>query len=394
MRDSVFAGVEENAEFPGIDEPLSELDLQSLWFSGAFGTHFNTTDGRSVSIQDFGSWNAGAGPDFTDCSILLDGSPLQGDIEFDPDVRDWERHGHGNNADYRRVILHVFMEAPADMEVFTRTDDHRAVAQVRVSKSQLLPETKPKDRLAAARLGRCSEPLRGLDPARVQDLIECAAQHRLHLKSNRIHSLVATHGREQAVYQALAQTLGYRNNQRSFVILTQRIPLKRLIKLPVESREALLFGVAGFLEDQPPGLYEPAAHAYLVRLWSSWWKQRAECLRWLEPRHLLRWRLTAVRPGNHPQRRLGALAAIIKHWTAISAPLLDATRWSQPSWTRVVSGLHHPFWSSHYTLRAAPSAHPVALIGESRVREMLANVIYRLCNAIAFMLDTVCLPMP
>jgi hypothetical protein len=378
FRDEIFAGLAEHPFLPGLDDPLSELDLQSLWFSGAFGTHFTTTDGRSLTMQDFGAWNAGAGPDFTDCAMLLNGAPVRGDIELDTDVRDWERHGHGANADYRRVVLHVFLEAPAEGAVFTRTSDHREVAQVRVSKSQLLPEARPKDRLAAARLGRCAEPLRGLDPSRIQDLIECAAQHRLRLKSNRLHALVASHGREQAIYQALAQALGYRSNQRPFVILSQRLPLRKLLKLRPDAREALLFGVSGFLEDQPPGLYEAAAHAYLVKLWSNWWKQRSECLRWLEPRHLPRWRLSAVRPGNHPQRRVGALAALLADWPAVSAPLLDATRWSQASWVRLLSALDHPFWATHYTLRAAPATHPVALIGSSRIHELLANVVYPL----------------
>ena len=51
---------------------------------------------------------------------------------------------------------------------------------------------------------------------------------------------MAAQGRDQAVFQALAQTLGYRNNQQPFVILTQRLSLKRLLKLSAPEREALL----------------------------------------------------------------------------------------------------------------------------------------------------------
>ncbi len=378
FRDSIFAGVEESPALPGLEAPMSELDLQSLWFSGAFGASFTTTDGRAAVIEDFGAWNAGAGPDFTGCALRVGGELLKGDIELDPDARDWERHQHGANPDYDRVVLHVFLGAPAEQRFYTRTHHHQEVAQVRLTRDMLAADATPKTRLAAAHLGRCAAPLRDMEPRRVADLIESAAQHRLRLKSKRLHALAAAHGREQAVYQALAQTLGYRKNQRPFAVLAQRLPVRRLLKEDELSRQALLLGVGGFLEDLPPDRTEDATRSYLKQLWSRWWKLRGGCLRWLEPWHAVRWKMTAIRPGNHPQRRLGALAVMLENWAAVSAPLLDATRWSLPAWREVLLGLRHDFWSSHYTLQAAPSETPIALIGETRVQEMLANTVYPL----------------
>lgn len=378
FRDSVFSGVEESPTLPTLEPPLSELDQQSLWFSGAFGAKFTTTDGRTVQIRDFGAWNAGAGPDFTGCTIVLGEKILTGDIELDPDARDWERHGHGANPDYDRVILHVFLEEPAERRFYTRNRHHQEVPQVRLSRDMLAPDAKPKSRQAAARLGRCAEPLREMPLECVNSLIESAAQHRLSLKSRRLRDLAAAHGREQAVFQALAQTLGYLHNQRAFVILSQRLPLRRLLKEDKLSREALLFGVSGFLEALAPDRAAEATRSYLGRLWSRWWKLREECQRWLVPRHMPRWKLSAIRPGNHPQRRLGSLSAMLDNWSAVSRPLLDATRWSLPAWSGTMSELTHDFWSTHYTLLAAPAEKPVALVGETRVREMLANVVYPL----------------
>ncbi|MBX7208409.1 MAG: hypothetical protein K1X78_08875 [Verrucomicrobiaceae bacterium] len=62
----------------------------------------------------------------------------------------------------------------------------------------------------------------------------------------------------------------------------------------------------------------------------------------------------------------------------IAAPLADATRWSQMAWRETLLALDHDFWSTHFTLLAEPSAKPLALIGETRVQEMLANVAYPL----------------
>lgn len=378
FRDFVFSGLEEPpALLPGLTEPMGELDLQSLWFAGAFGREFTTMDGKAVSIVDFGIWNSSAGPDFTDCVIALDGRTLRGDIELDPDARDWERHGHGANADYARVVLHLFMHASAE-RFFTRTLEHREVPQVCLSLGMMDLDARPNRGLAAARLGRCATPLGDMEEARIQDLLEAAAQHRLERKSRRLHRSITAQGREQTIYQALAQALGYRQNQPPFLLLSQRLTLKRLRRSPAAAREALLFGLSGFLESVKFEDTEPETRSYLRQLWEEWWRLRDDCARWLSHSQIPRWKLAATRPGNHPQRRLGALTTMLAQWDRVSAPLMDATRWSQVAWKESLLGLKHDFWTSHYTLLAEPAARPQALIGETRVQEMLANVAYPL----------------
>jgi hypothetical protein len=128
FRDAVFSGIEET-RLPGFEVPLTELDLQSLWFAGAFGSEFTSVDGKAVRITDFGTWNSGPGPDFNGCAISVDDQTHHGDIELDPDARDWERHQHGANADYDRVVLHLFFDAPQE-RFYTRTSQHREIAQV------------------------------------------------------------------------------------------------------------------------------------------------------------------------------------------------------------------------------------------------------------------------
>ncbi|MCB1226647.1 MAG: DUF2851 family protein [Verrucomicrobiales bacterium] len=378
FRDDLFLGLEEPETLPGFDAALSEIELQSLWFSGAFGSEFQLEDGRNVTIQDFGIWNSGPGPDFVETAIRIGKDVHRGAIELDPDARDWERHRHGQNADYNRVILHIYVTAPESARFYTRTEQHTEVPQLRLRPHMLEADARPCSREAAARLGRCALPLRDMEPIRVTSLLESAAQFRLQRKSRRLHALIAAQGREQAVFQSLAQTLGYRFNQRPFAILAQRLPIRQLKGENSAMREALLFGAAGFLEDIRAEQTEGAARQHLRRIWDSWWKRRDACERWLSPQQRLRWKLAPVRPGNHPQRRLGALVALIDQWSAVSAPLMDATRWTLPGWRDTLLHLGHPFWSTHYTLLAEPAPRPIALIGSSRIHEMLANVVYPL----------------
>src|ERR1700737_5195036 len=65
-------------------EKWAELEWQALWYSGAFGTTFRSTDGALVEIIQFGFWNRESGPDFVHAAIRIDGNrTLEGDVEGD-----------------------------------------------------------------------------------------------------------------------------------------------------------------------------------------------------------------------------------------------------------------------------------------------------------------------
>jgi len=373
--DTVTGGVAEPA-LPGWREPLSELDLQSLWFAGEFGSEFTTTCGRRIAIRDFGVWNHAAGPDFTGCAVQHESGVWRGDIELDPHARDWERHGHGANAAYENVVLHLFTQGP-EARMFTRTARHREVTQVQLTPDLLGDAARP-GRLPEARLGRCALPLREMGEAQVEGLLEAAAQYRMQRKGERLHALIRIHGREQAIFQSLAGALGYRNNQRVFTVLAQRLPLRGLLKMDALEREALLFGVSGFLEAVQYEQTEGETRAYLRGLWSEWWKQRHAYLHWIGPDQLLRWQMSGSRPGNHPQRRLGALSAMLRGWKQVAAPLAGAGAWSAREFSDRLLSLEHEYWTRHFTSLAEPAAKPVALVGGTRVQEILANVCYPL----------------
>jgi len=88
--------------------------------------------------------------------------------------------------------------------------------------------------------------------------------------------------------------------------------------------------------------------------------------------------MAGQRPANHPQRRLAALAEIIRHWPKIRA-LRD--RCEPGAIHDFFATLRDEYWDQHYTVSSRPSAKRMALIGESRVTEMLANVFFPLAVA-------------
>ena len=364
LRDS--ARIHERALFPPQRTP-SELELQARWFAGDFGRRFHSISGDDVEIVQFGTWNRAAGPDFSDAVVRVNSSdPIRGTIEFDLADRSWETHGHATNPAFDDAVLHVFVHQ-SDRAFFTRTKSNRNVPQVRVD-----PRNLP-DSLSAmvplARPGRCQAPLQDLPEERLCRILAAASQFRLQRKAARIKNIVENHGRDEALFQEVAAALGYKENKLAFTLLAQRLPLDFLRKHD-DGAEATLFGVAGFLEAPDLGVYAGETRGYVRKLWDRWWPHRDGMQRLVLPAKL--WRLSGTRPMNHPQRRLGALATLINAWPSFTRSIMKKNAKNAQDF---FLGLRHPFWNFHYTLASDPAAREMALVGESRISEILANVL-------------------
>jgi hypothetical protein len=346
----------------------SELELQARWFAGDFGKRFVSTAGDEIEIIQFGTWNREAGPDFRDAAIRINGSePVRGCIEIDLLDRSWETHGHATNRAFETTVLHVFVER-SEREFFTRTKSNRNVPQVCIDPTTL-PEVFNAN-VPLARPGRCQAPLKDLPEERVCSVLQAAAQFRLRQKANRIRNKIDTHGRDETLFQEIASALGYKENKLPFTLLGQRLPL-RLLRENVRDCEALLFGGAGFLETPDLDVYKKSVREYVRNLWDGWWPQRDDLQRFILPANT--WRLSSTRPLNHPQRRLAALAILARDWSRLKR---GSGKSSVVAASDFFQALEHPFWNFHYTLTSKVSPKKMALIGESRVADILANVLF------------------
>ena len=346
-----------------------ELELQALWFGGAFGRDFRTTNGKTVRIVQFGEWNRGAGPDFIQAAVEIEGQLRTGPLELDPQAGDWETHGHAANPAFREVILHVVFRADA-RRIFTRTLDHREIPQVVISEMQLSDAlNRPQREVAIAHPGRCVAPLKQVPTGAVESLLAEAAAYRAAIKASRWLRTADAHGRDAALFQSTAETLGYRGNSLAMRLLAQRAPLS-LLRAEPDAAEAILFGTAGFLSSD---LHEQApadTRDYLRGLWDTWWKNRAR----FEPveNRSIPWKTHGQRPANHPHRRVGALAALVKVWPQYRRLAL-ARPFSAKPVIDFLQKLDHEFWTHRHTLTSAASTQRVALFGRAQALELIAN---------------------
>ena len=272
-----------------------------MWYSGAFGTTFRTVSGSLVEIIQFGFWNREPGPDFVHASLRMDGEQLlEGDIELDMHVADWDRHGHSQNPAFDRFVLHLFLRK-GGASYFTRTTLNREVLQIHLqSEIELLHINPP-----IAHPGRCCAPLGELPGRTIDSLIETAARIRMQRKADQFHRAALAHGMDEALFQAFAVALGYKLNKIPFLVLAQRAKLQ-LLRDHGPAAESLLFGVAGFLEDRKINRTASIDPDYWRHLWEHWWQLRSQFGQFILRQNL--WRFGMTRPSNHPHRRLGALA--------------------------------------------------------------------------------------
>ncbi len=362
----------------------AELEVQALWFEQLYQTQLQTDDGRTVEIIQPGFWNHSGGPDFARAAVRFrkgnahDEEVTVGNVEVHLRPDDWHAHGHHNDAAYDATILHVVWEAKGKT-VFPATSAFRRVPQVVLS-SQLIAPWAELQPLCAALLqrplpgavpGRCSPELAKLPSEQIADILRTAGFYRLRQKARRWFWRRRLTSPGQALYEALAEALGFHANQIPMRLVAQRLPWTKLRALEPEARLAHLFGLAGFLPGESVTRLEAEPRGWLRNLWEIWWKARAPLDYALLPRS--QWKLAGLRPLNRPERRLAALAQIVPRLPELLTALKahDADRFSQ-----TLRAIRDPFWEKHATLTGSPLSAPCRLIGEERVQDILINVFW------------------
>jgi hypothetical protein len=363
----------------------SEIEVQALWFEQLYQPILKTDDGRTVTIIQPGFWNHGGGPDFTRAVVRFsregkaDDEVTLGNVEVHLRPADWNAHGHHADPAYDETILHVVWETGGGKTFFPATASFRRVPQVVLGTQLVAPwtELQPlaasllRNPLPGAAPGRCSPALAKLPGGQVADILRAAGLFRLTQKARRWFWRRRLAGPEQALYEALAEALGFHANQVPMRLTAQRLPWKKLRAMEHEARLAHLFGLAGFLPGVTLAKLQAEPRKWLRELWEIWWKARGELDYALLPRS--QWKLAGLRPLNRPERRLAALAQIVPRIPALLEALeaRDADRFA-----RTLLAVRDPFWEKQATVTGVPLRAPCRLIGDERVADILINIFW------------------
>ena len=364
---NVFApAVLRDADSNYVPMPISERLVQCIWYDQRIH-NLKTVDGQPVTVIFPGWWNLEAGPDFRHATVKVgDRDEVTGDVEIHLRADDWNHHRHGRDPLYDNVVLHVVLwDAGSESAPKTRHDDviPQVALQNQLSASleQLYDEidTEAYPHEAGEHGGRCAAVLKNLPVETIAAMLESAGDERFASKARKFSRWIHRAGPAQAFYEGWMEALGYKANKSGFRALAQRLPVAGRPSAPI------LFGVANFL---PTGLTD----AYGKRLWGQWWKLRPDFEDKILPKDT--WRLHGIRPQNHPHRRLGAAAALLKQHGNLLERVTGAIQSGGDPGTFFVK-LRDDYWSHHFTLGGKAQRKACELIGAARAEEIIANVV-------------------
>jgi hypothetical protein len=363
----------------------SERHLRCVWADSRWRpAELTTLDRQRVVVEDPGRWNLEAGPDFLEAVLRIEPGArlIRGDVELHIRPNDWIQHGHSKDPRYQRVVAHVTYYPGA-------ADGWLPAGAIEIAMGDALRRN-PLFSFEALDVSAypysesdphppCALELAAWSPEQRVALLEAAGMERLRLKAARLRSEMAERQAEQSLYEEVMGGLGFKHNRQAFRLLATRVPLERLRRETPDALAAyaLLCGVSGLLPGKTAPHWDEEARRFVRSVWDLWWKQKdgwdGVALDKCE------WRLSNLRPLNHPLRRLMAAAELfcgerplteqVGKWRGGSGALSGVI----VKYLGAIGG--EGFWGRRTALGAPPLAGSVALIGPGRAAALVTNAI-------------------
>lgn len=352
---------------------MSEAFLHYLWQFQYFDKHeLQTSSGDTIQIFNPGIRNTHAGPDFQNARMKIGGMEWIGSAEIHIHASGWMEHKHNLDPAYENVVLHVVWHNDMaitrhdgtllpTLELMNRVDEKYFLDYQRLVNS---PEKIP-----------CAQFLPHVEDIVRLSMMEKVVLDRLESKCHRILDMLKKNRDdwEETCYQLLARSFGYKINADPFEQLARLLPYK-VIRKHSDSLlhvEALLFGQAGFLEEDLDGDYYR-----LLRREYNLLRQKFK----LSDRRLnkAQWKFLRLRPANFPTIRLAEFAALLYYKPSLFSTILETEAYQDLE--ALFSVKQSEFWTEHYTF-SKNAKETVKGLGFSSIATIIINAVIPLLVA-------------
>lgn len=352
---------------------MSEAFLHYLWQFQYFDKNeLKTSAGESIQIFNPGYRNSHAGPDFHNARVKIADVEWVGSAEIHIQASGWMEHKHDRDPAYENVVLHVVWK---NDKAITRNDGsllptlelmHRVDPRFFLDYQRLVnsPEIIP-----------CSPFLFQVKEVTKLAMLDKVLITRLESKSTRIFDTLHKNHHDwlETCYQLLARSFGFKVNADPFQQLAQLLPYKVLRKHgdKLLHIEALLFGQAGFLEeDMDDEYYRLLKREYNVL------RQKYK----LSDRRLnkAQWKFLRLRPANFPTIRLAEFAALLFNQPNLFSVILETETFADL--LSIFSVKQSEYWTHHYTF-FKNAKEPVNFLGDSSISMIIINTVVPLLVA-------------
>ncbi len=346
---------------------MNESFLHYVWQMQYFQKEgLATTHGEPITVFKTGTPNKNAGPDFLQARIKIGNLEWNGHVEIHRKASDWQAHHHQHDEAYNNVVLHVVWDADQEMARADRTGLPCLELKSRVAPHLVHAYTQLVNSGAEI---PCARSFPTVPPIYKTTMLERMVVERLEQKAEEILVILATHQHdwEQTAFQVLARNFGFKVNAEPFARLAQALPWKLIAKYRHNALrvEALIFGMAGFLETQMSDTY----HEQLRREF-----QTLEALHQLSGQKLKAsiWRFLRLRPANFPTVRLAQWSAWLSNQSTLYTSLVEATH-ARELFTlfRETAG---DYWHHHYRFGKKARAFQPTLGFES-IENIIINTV-------------------
>ncbi len=339
----------------------SEAFLSYLWKYQKFDSiELKGTKGEHIQVLKPGVLNHHAGPDFLLAELVIDGTKWHGSVELHVKASDWEKHGHSPDPKYANVILHVVWEddKPAGIpsKLHTLEVKNCIDTDILMAYEGLL---KPYQNIP------CEANLAGIDLFKRKVWLSRMLVERLELKTRAIQDDYIAMGSDitESFYRLMCKAFGQKVNEFAFDQLSRNLPAKLLLRYTynLSLLEALLFGVAGFLEEPQDG--------YMQDLQGRFQHLKSKHKLVVLPKSS--WNFMRMRPSNFPTVRIAQLAALF----AKSSEFLRLPTQS-PDFDQLKKLLKvkaSPYWDTHYNF-SKESEQKEKWISDSFFNHLIINV--------------------
>jgi hypothetical protein len=346
----------------------------ALIWQQVVGKELTSLEDELVSVIYPGRTNGDNGPDFRDAVIANESHLTKGDVEVHVKSSDWYSHEHYADAAYNNVILHVVMWHDCNSATLLQSGKPVPVlclAKALRHQAYLLPYTLP-----------CFQILDHVDRQTLEKLLNTAGEERFKQKAMHFQAAILRFAQkeeaEQVLFRGIMRALGYAKNTKPFEDLADRMPLNS-----IESREglapkqALLLGTAGLLPSQRrQGKFAREKEVQeLEQIWQSAGKK-------VKTMKESDWTFSHIYPNNSPVRRIVAQSYLLERYSegkllagilqlVKEAPLPNGHHALENGLTVAGDG----YWRNHFDFDVRSNTKISALLGNSKAREIIVNVI-------------------
>lgn len=316
---------------------MDEDFLHYIWKYKLYNKSLLTYNNEAIEVLSVGEHNTDAGPDFFNSKITIGKTTFAGNVEIHKKSSDWFIHNHNIDKAYDNVILHIVYTNDKDI---CRTNGEK-IPTIEIKFDKKLTENYLELKNNENNI-KCKDKVADLPDYVKSFWVQKLFIERLEQKSNEIIDILESskNNWEETFYVFLAKNFGFKLNALPFQLLAKSLPLKYLAKHKnnLQQIEALMFGVAGFLNETYEDEYFTSLKSEYVHLKNKFQLQGIE-------KHL--WKFLRLRPSNFPTIRISQFSHLIYKSNGLFSKLIETENISQIKDYFDIQASE--YWDNHYT---------------------------------------------